>query len=709
MKRRFPSGLLGVLAFLAFTASFTSPCQAITKRALLVGINTYKNLPSYSPSLQRNVENLEGAVNDVNNMKNILVGRFGFKDDDILVLRNEQATRSGILNAFDEWLIGGSKEGDIVFFHFSGHGTQVQDQNGDEEDGLDEALCAYEVKPLGATNIVDAGLILDDELSVLFRKLEKRSVTAFIDACHSGSVTRSAGGKPVARLEPTPAYRIRYIPVVIESGNARGRSMPLPIIPKQPDIPPGQVFLFSSQEHQLSVEKKMPDGTYQGALALGIADWAKSKGNMTYYALYEHVKDFVKNGLQLEQNPQMEPQKGPILSKTVLTPLIDSLPPPTTTTVRPPAPTTVTAKPPTTVMPAPTKPEVPATPGQVAQAQKPKPPKTQEPAPQPGKPGTPPSKPPKAETPVSQPPVSATTTVLAQKPPAATTTVPAQKLPVITTTVSMPQPPPEAKDEKVLVRIDDIKGLSPENAERLEQGLAGLDYAQFTKEDFFDRMLRGEVNKGVFHIRLVNRVGDAIRIPPTENLDALVRSIASHLRADYIVKQFTRLHNPDPPFRVRVWVTDEKRNNFLVGEKVEFYFSSDQDCYVLMFNRDVEGNLTVLFPNAYHTNNFVRGGQTVKIPDSRMKFDLQFFEPTGEEMVKVIATREPLRLAEIGIEDIQPRVGEDKNKDVFVTLRTDAGNMTRTIRPVQRLKESLTSGKFTWSDAMTIIRSYPKK
>jgi hypothetical protein len=272
----------------------------------------------------------------------------------------------------------------------------------------------------------------------------------------------------------------------------------------------------------------------------------------------------------------------------------------------------------------------------------------------------------------------------------------------------IPQCTPEMKDEKVLVRIDDIKDLSPENLERLEQGLAGLDYTQLTKEDFFDRMIRGEVENDIFHIRLVNRVGDAIQIPPTGNIDALVRSIVSHLRADHIVKQFARLHNPDPPFRVRVWVTDEKRNNFLVGEKVEFSFSAEQDCYVLMFNRDVEGNLTVLFPNAYHPNNFVRGGQTVKIPDSKMKFDLQFFEPAGEEMVKVIATREPLSLTDIGIEDIQPRVG-DVDKVVFITLRTDEGNMTRAIRPVQRLKESLSSGKFIWSDAMTIIRSYPKK
>jgi len=184
VKIRFAPALLGVLAFLAVTGSFTSPCHAITKRALLIGINDYKNLPCYSPVIKRDLENLEGAVNDVNRMKNILIGRFGFRADDILILRNEQATRMGILNAFDNWLIRGTRAGDTVFFHFSGHGTQVADQNGDEDDGLDEALCAHEVKPNGAKNIVDAGVILDDELGVLFRKLDKRSVTAFIDACH---------------------------------------------------------------------------------------------------------------------------------------------------------------------------------------------------------------------------------------------------------------------------------------------------------------------------------------------------------------------------------------------------------------------------------------------------------------------------------------------------------------------------------------------
>jgi len=654
VKIRFAPALLGVLAFLAVTGSFTSPCHAITKRALLIGINDYKNLPCYSPVIKRDLENLEGAVNDVNRMKNILIGRFGFRADDILILRNEQATRMGILNAFDNWLIRGTRAGDTVFFHFSGHGTQVADQNGDEDDGLDEALCAHEVKPNGAKNIVDAGVILDDELGVLFRKLDKRSVTAFIDACHSGSVTRLAGGKPVATLEPTPAYRSRYIPVDVEMGSARGKDAPLSNIPRQTDIPPGQIFLFSSQENQLSKEVRMPDGTFHGALTLGIADSVKSRSNPTYLALYKLVTDFVKNRLQLEQDPKMEPQEGNILSKKVLTSLIDPLPPAKKATAGPAVKTTAPERQGKKPTPVPIAPRVSATPSQLKAIKKTASVRTQEPAR-------------RAEI--------------------------------------------DAEDDKLSVRIDDVKGLTPENTERLEKYLAGLDYVQLTKQDFFDRMIRGEAKGGVFHVRLVNRVGDSVRISPTENIDALVRAISTQLQADIVLKQFARLHNPHPLFSVRVWVNDEKRNNFFVGEKVEFFFSSERDCYVLMFNRDAEGNLTVLFPNAYHPNNFVRGGETIKIPDSGMNFELRFFEPAGEEMVKVIAAREPLQLEHIGIDDLnalKAGTGKKKGKDIFVTLRVDAGSVTRSIRPVQRLKERLSSGKFVWSDAMTIIRSYPK-
>ncbi len=45
-------------------------------------------------------------------------------------------TRQNILNAL-QWLAAGNRSGDSLFFHFSGHGGQRSDSNGDESDGME--------------------------------------------------------------------------------------------------------------------------------------------------------------------------------------------------------------------------------------------------------------------------------------------------------------------------------------------------------------------------------------------------------------------------------------------------------------------------------------------------------------------------------------------------------------------------------------------
>ena len=70
------------------------------KLALLVGINQYQG---------RGLEPLEGPENDVDLQYQLLVHRFGFHPDDILTLTNAEATRSGILEAYQHHLIEQAK------------------------------------------------------------------------------------------------------------------------------------------------------------------------------------------------------------------------------------------------------------------------------------------------------------------------------------------------------------------------------------------------------------------------------------------------------------------------------------------------------------------------------------------------------------------------------------------------------------------------
>jgi metacaspase-1 len=136
-----------------------------TKKALLVGIN-YIN----------STNELNGCINDVENVSKSLVG---FKS--IVKLTDNTATkptRNNILNEFKKLLMN-SVAGDCLLFHFSGHGSQTVDRNGDETDMLDE--CLY---------TVDDKYIKDDELNLLIRAYLKKNVTLFaiMDCCHSGTI-----------------------------------------------------------------------------------------------------------------------------------------------------------------------------------------------------------------------------------------------------------------------------------------------------------------------------------------------------------------------------------------------------------------------------------------------------------------------------------------------------------------------------------------
>lgn len=158
--------------------SQTAHLQPISgnRRAVLIGIN-YINNPTCR---------LQGAINDAKNMRDFLMQRYGFQDTQILLLTddsydpNRQPTKQVILAAF-QWLLNGVRAGDSLFFHYSGHGSQVHDQNGDEEDMLDETILPLDFK--------SAGQILDDDLHrYLVKPLPYGCrLTALMDCCHSGT------------------------------------------------------------------------------------------------------------------------------------------------------------------------------------------------------------------------------------------------------------------------------------------------------------------------------------------------------------------------------------------------------------------------------------------------------------------------------------------------------------------------------------------
>lgn len=146
------------------------------RKALLIGINYFGQKGE-----------LRGCINDVQNLSAFLIERYGYRREDMVVLTDDQPnpvmqpTKANIVRAM-EWLVKNAQPNDALFLHYSGHGGQTEDLDGDEDDGYDEVIY-----PVDYTR---AGHIVDDEIHFRVVKPLQAGVrlTAIFDSCHSGSV-----------------------------------------------------------------------------------------------------------------------------------------------------------------------------------------------------------------------------------------------------------------------------------------------------------------------------------------------------------------------------------------------------------------------------------------------------------------------------------------------------------------------------------------
>jgi hypothetical protein len=104
--------------------------QALADRALIVGIDIYQDATLTFPLP-------DASRADSERIHKLLTGTLGYREDDIKILRDAEATRQNILEGLTSWL-SGTEPGEKVFFYYVGHGHFTKDLNGDEPDGIDE-------------------------------------------------------------------------------------------------------------------------------------------------------------------------------------------------------------------------------------------------------------------------------------------------------------------------------------------------------------------------------------------------------------------------------------------------------------------------------------------------------------------------------------------------------------------------------------------
>ncbi|PPQ70353.1 hypothetical protein CVT26_013787 [Gymnopilus dilepis] len=160
------------------------------KKALCIGIN-YRG----------QANELRGCINDAKNVRRFLIEHGKYDPKDIILLTDDAKdhralpTRANIIAAM-QWLVRHARPHDALFFHYSGHGGQTEDLDGDELDGFDEGMSFKSGLAVLCVDVVPSviypldfktnGHIVDDEMhDIMVKPLPPQ---CRLTACHSGTV-----------------------------------------------------------------------------------------------------------------------------------------------------------------------------------------------------------------------------------------------------------------------------------------------------------------------------------------------------------------------------------------------------------------------------------------------------------------------------------------------------------------------------------------
>lgn len=366
-RRRSRAGLALSLALAAASLA------AARDHALLVGIRDYLGEDN----------DLFGAVNDVEAMRDLLVARGMFRPEEIQLLRDAEASKRGVLRALDR-IVRKARPGSRVLLYFSGHGTSV---SGNRRIQLPWASGAFmphdqDVRRVANWRNYTAGLLTGRlDLRPRLGKLDRRGVKVLfaIDACYSEFTSRwmAPRGEGVdwkAKLyQLPPALKGLAPPAGQEMGAGRRQPAPYPFR--------NVITMASSRTSERSLDLRggtvdgKPHGAFTDALLRTLGNPRADldgDGRVSNQEVFQRVRELLAARPEVNHTPKMYPEaartepwaralrEGDFFGGTLAAP--ETPPPPP-----PPAPTRTTqppAVPPTAAPPPPPRPP-PATCGEV--------------------------------------------------------------------------------------------------------------------------------------------------------------------------------------------------------------------------------------------------------------------------------------------------------------------------------------------------------
>ncbi|MDM8552459.1 caspase family protein [Desulfobacterales bacterium HSG2] len=279
-------------------------CHDCEKKALVIGVGDYLNSDS-------KLKDLRGPKSDIVLIQEeLLKPVLGYESDEILVLADHEATKPNIRGIMENWFLKGEAV-EERFFYFSGHGSQISDRNGDEQDNRDEVLLTHDAEFNPKRSLKPETVLIDDDLRLWFEKLRGKKLLAMLDSCHSGSGFRSIGqfsdfSVAVPRyVQSRGRFGQQHHPGTVKPG------------PSEDTIPENHVYLYAAQSSQVALERQFETGNYQGCFTSAMIRAARevctrahqgaTAEDVSYLKLYTALNNVMKGKMNLEQTPDIQP------------------------------------------------------------------------------------------------------------------------------------------------------------------------------------------------------------------------------------------------------------------------------------------------------------------------------------------------------------------------------------------------------------------
>lgn len=234
------------------------PRERNRKKALLFEITDYKGTD----------HDLKGCIND---HKGFLKACFDFE---VKAFKNSQVTKKTFITELHK-AISELIQDDLLVIHYSGHGTQVKDLNGDEEDQFDEGLY-----------VID-GVVVDDDIHEALMGIPVgATVVIFLDSCFSGTATKHAytGYKKGKFIPGTGTFLEKKNSSVFKSEKINW-------------------IVFSGCSENQTSEDAFIDGKYWGAFSYYALKTLSR--NLTYKEWYQKIREYLPS-YYFDQIPTLE-------------------------------------------------------------------------------------------------------------------------------------------------------------------------------------------------------------------------------------------------------------------------------------------------------------------------------------------------------------------------------------------------------------------